>query len=83
MIKIVDGGRYACPVCGELSIYVHAMDVLFHVSGSDNWDCWAAVTRGEVDPDMVFEPWVDCDCANREELKCQHGLYWPIQTAQS
>lgn len=79
MIRIVDDGRYLCPVCGELSIYVPKEDLLFHVDGSDNWACWAAIVSRVVDPNIIFEPWRDCDCAHHKEVECRHGLHWALQ----
>jgi len=38
----------ACPACGFDSIYARQLDRFFHIDGSDNIDCWCAISRGDV-----------------------------------
>lgn len=35
-----------CHVCGAKSIYHPVIDRHFHTDGSDNRECWGAITRG-------------------------------------
>lgn len=36
-----------CPICGTPSIYHELLDRYFHLDGSNNQPCWAAINRGE------------------------------------
>lgn len=38
-----------CPVCGKESFYRRSADRYYHTWGSDNRECWAKCSRGEID----------------------------------
>jgi hypothetical protein len=36
-----------CPACSLDAIYTRELDRYFHADGTDNRDCWCAMSRGD------------------------------------
>ena len=43
--------RFELCVCGKESTYVPRTDRFYHLDGTDNLNCWVAVTSGKANPD--------------------------------
>lgn len=46
-------GLLPCPVCGEESFYRPVMDRYYHRWGGENRECWAILSRGEIETPSV------------------------------
>jgi hypothetical protein len=53
---ITDKTMFPCSVCGTEAVYVRSLDRQVHTDGSDNWDCWMAITSGAVKVGYVYMP---------------------------
>jgi hypothetical protein len=48
------GDVVACPVCERRSVYNRDQDRFFHCDGTDNRQCWCAISRGETLPRRIM-----------------------------